>query len=44
MPNQNERIVNPELSSKSSVPMILIVDDESDILELLELTLARMGM
>ena len=44
MPNQNERIVNPELSSKPSVPMILIVDDESDILELLELTLARMGM
>ncbi len=44
MPNQNERIVNPELSSKSSVPVILIVDDESDILELLELTLARMGM
>ncbi len=44
MPNQNERIANPELSSKSSVPMILIVDDESDILELLELTLARMGM
>jgi len=44
MPNQNERIVNPELSSNSSVPMILIVDDESDILELLELTLARMGM
>jgi two-component system response regulator PilR (NtrC family) len=44
MPNQNERIVNPELSSKLSVPMILIVDDESDILELLELTLARMGM
>jgi two-component system response regulator PilR (NtrC family) len=44
MPNQNERIANPELSSKSSVPVILIVDDESDILELLELTLARMGM
>jgi two-component system response regulator PilR (NtrC family) len=44
MPSQNERIVNPELSSKSSVPVILIVDDESDILELLELTLARMGM
>lgn len=44
MPSQNERIVNPELSSKLSVPMILIVDDESDILELLELTLARMGM
>ena len=44
MPNQNERIVNPELSSKSLVPVILIVDDESDILELLELTLARMGM
>ena len=44
MPNQNERIVNPGLSSKLAVPMILIVDDESDILELLELTLARMGM
>jgi two-component system response regulator PilR (NtrC family) len=44
MPNQNERTVNSELSSKSSVPTILIVDDESDILELLELTLARMGM
>ena len=44
MPNQNERIANPELSSKLPAPTILIVDDESDILELLELTLARMGM
>ena len=44
MPNQNERIVNSNTSSKSSVPTILIVDDESDILELLELTLARMGL
>lgn len=44
MPNQKERIVDSEHSSKSSSPMILIVDDEPDILELLELTLARMGM
>ncbi len=44
MPIQKEQIVDTEHSSKSSPPMILIVDDESDILELLELTLARMGM
>lgn len=44
MPIQKERIVDTEHSSKSSPPTILIVDDESDILELLELTLARMGM
>lgn len=35
-------IVNPH--RKTSVPSILIVDDEPDIIELLELTLARMGM
>ncbi len=44
MPIQKERIVDTEHNGKSSPPVILIVDDESDILELLELTLARMGM
>ena len=38
----NERIVNSH--RKGSSPHILIVDDEPDIIELLELTLARMGM
>jgi len=38
----NGSIVNPH--RKTSVPSILIVDDEPDIIELLELTLARMGM
>ncbi len=37
-----ERIANPHLNTSS--PTILIVDDEPDIIELLELTLARMGM
>ncbi len=44
MPDQNEPIVNSDSSIYSSAPRILIVDDEADILELLELTLARMGM
>lgn len=35
-------IANPH--RKTSIPNILIVDDEPDIIELLELTLARMGM
>jgi two-component system, NtrC family, response regulator PilR len=34
---------NP-LNDNASIPTVLIVDDEPDILELLELTLARMGM
>jgi len=38
----NGSIVNPH--RKTTVPNILIVDDEPDIIELLELTLARMGM
>lgn len=38
----NERIVYPLKGTFS--PNILIVDDEPDIIELLELTLARMGM
>ncbi len=38
----NERITN--LQKKTLSPRILIVDDEPDIIELLELTLARMGM
>lgn len=37
----NERI---NLQKKTSSPRILVVDDEPDIIELLELTLARMGM
>ncbi len=37
-----ERIIHGSRSSSS--PTILIVDDEPDIIELLELTLARMGM
>ncbi len=37
-----ERIIHG--SRNSSSPTILIVDDEPDIIELLELTLARMGM
>lgn len=32
------------LSDNALIPTVLIVDDEPDILELLELTLARMGM
>ena len=44
MPDKNKPIVNSDPSIKSSAPRILIVDDEADILELLELTLARMGM
>jgi two-component system response regulator PilR (NtrC family) len=44
MPNQNEPIVNSDSSNNLSAPRILIVDDEADILELLELTLARMGL
>lgn len=32
------------LSDNTPIPAVLIVDDEPDILELLELTLARMGM
>ncbi|MBY0475569.1 MAG: sigma-54 dependent transcriptional regulator [Nitrosomonas sp.] len=42
MPIDNERIVN--LQKKTLAPRILVVDDEPDIIELLELTLARMGM
>ncbi len=37
-----EQIFNSHLNNSS--PTILIVDDEPDIIELLELTLARMGM
>ncbi|SNX59608.1 two-component system, NtrC family, response regulator PilR [Nitrosomonas ureae] len=37
----NERI---NLQKKTLSPRILVVDDEPDIIELLELTLARMGM
>lgn len=38
----NGRIANPD--RKTASPHILIVDDEPDIIELLELTIARMGM
>ncbi len=44
MSDQNEPIGNSDSSINSSAPRILIVDDEADILELLELKLARMGM
>ena len=42
MPVDNERTAGSR--RKTSSPHILIVDDEPDIIELLELTLARMGM
>ncbi|WP_297324620.1 sigma-54 dependent transcriptional regulator [Nitrosomonas sp.] len=42
MPMNKERVIHPHLHTPS--PIILIVDDEPDIIELLELTLARMGM
>ncbi|MGV8711496.1 MAG: sigma-54-dependent transcriptional regulator [Nitrosomonas sp.] len=42
MSMNKERIIHG--SRNSSSPTILIVDDEPDIIELLELTLARMGM
>jgi len=38
----NGRVANPD--RKTASPHILIVDDEPDIIELLELTIARMGM
>lgn len=38
----NGRVANPD--RKAASPHILIVDDEPDIIELLELTIARMGM
>ena len=44
MPDQDEQKISFDSSINSSIPRILIVDDEADILELLELTLARMGM
>lgn len=42
MPNPNQR--TPNFREQRSIPVVLVVDDEPDILELLELTLARMGM
>ena len=39
-----ERIVRSADGGKSTIPAVLVVDDESDILELLELTLVRMGL
>jgi len=39
-----ERIVRSADDGKSTIPVVLVVDDESDILELLELTLVRMGL
>lgn len=44
MHEQNEAKVNSGSDLSSLAPRILIVDDEADILELLELTLAKMGM
>lgn len=42
MPANQEWVSPPPNTSLS--PSVLIVDDEPDIIELLELTLARMGM
>lgn len=42
IPTKNEQTSSSR--DKTSIPTVLIVDDEPDILELLELTLARMGM
>lgn len=44
MSKYKEPIAHPVDRGKSAVPAILVVDDEADILELLELTLARMGL
>ncbi|MEK6735445.1 MAG: sigma-54 dependent transcriptional regulator [Pseudomonadota bacterium] len=41
--SSNQEWVSPPPNNSSS-PSVLIVDDEPDIIELLELTLARMGM
>jgi len=43
MPEQDTSY-NPVRSGQQSIPNILVVDDEPDIIELLELTLMRMGM
>ncbi len=43
MPEQDTSY-NPAKPDPQSIPNILIVDDEPDIIELLELTLIRMGM
>ena len=42
IPTKNEKTSSSQ--DKVSIPTVLIVDDEPDIVELLELTLARMGM
>ena len=44
MPKHREQIMPSGDGGKSTAPAVLIVDDESDILELLELTLVRMGL
>ena len=42
IPTKNEKTSSSR--DNASTPTVLIVDDEPDIIELLELTLARMGM
>jgi two-component system response regulator PilR (NtrC family) len=37
-------LTRPQRSSDKTTPTVLIIDDEADILELLELTLLRMGL
>ncbi len=44
MSKHKERTTRSTDGGKSTIPVVLVVDDESDILELLELTLVRMGL
>jgi two-component system response regulator PilR (NtrC family) len=44
MSKHKERTTRSVDGGKSTIPVVLVVDDESDILELLELTLVRMGL
>ena len=44
MSKHKERTTRSADGGKSTIPVVLVVDDESDILELLELTLVRMGL
>ena len=44
MSKHKEQIARAGDGVKPSIPIVLVVDDEADILELLELTLVRMGL